>query len=58
MDNRKQYLDDVAIKLSIKTSSDWGRVTTKQINELGGGTLLSGYYKGSLFSCLRSVYKG
>lgn len=58
MENRKKFLDEVAKTLEIEHASDWGKVTTAQVYELGGGSLLSNYYNGSLFACLQSVYKG
>jgi hypothetical protein len=57
MENRRNFLDEIAKKLNIKTPSDWGKVTYDYFCELGGGSLL-GYYHGSLFACLQSVYKG
>lgn len=44
--------------LNLKNASDWGKVTYRQISEHGGAGLLVQYYKGSLFHCLQSVYKG
>lgn len=58
MGNRRKFLEDFAIKLNIKNASDWGKVTYRQISEEGGAGLLVQYYKGSLFNCLQSVYKG
>lgn len=58
MENRKSFLDDLAKKLNIKKPSDWGSITAQHVHELGGGTLISTYYKESLFRCLQSVYKG
>lgn len=58
MENRKLFLNELANKLDISTPSDWGKVTVKRVNKFGGGSLLTHYYKGSLFSCLQSVYKG
>lgn len=58
LENRKTFLDEVARKLSITTPSDWGKVTTHQFFKLGGGGLLNTHYRGSLFACLQSVYKG
>lgn len=45
------------INFSIEKPSDWGRVTTQDIKNAGGISLLT-YYKGSLLSCLRAVYRG
>lgn len=58
MSHQKQLLDDIAIKLNIKKPSDWGKITLLQFIELGGGSVLTFYYHGSLFKCLQSVYKG
>lgn len=57
MENRRKYLDAIAIKLNIKTPSDWGKVAIRHVYSLGGYGILS-YYNGSLFTCLQSVYKG
>lgn len=57
MENRRRFLDEVAMKLNIKNPRDWGKVTTRRFFELGGISLLK-YYNRSLFACLQSVYKG
>lgn len=57
IDNSKNFLDKVAKQLSIQAPSDWGKVTSWRLCELGGRSLLN-YYNGSLFACLQSVYKG
>lgn len=58
MENRKKFMDDLAVTLNIKKPRDWGNITLKQIHELGGGPLLNNYYRGSLFACLQSVHRG
>lgn len=58
MEDRRKFLDKVAIELNIKKASDWGRVTSKQFFEFGGAGLLFNYYNGSVFDCLTSVCKG
>lgn len=58
MDNRRKFLDKLANTLQIKSNKEWGNVTLQQVHELGGGALLNTYYRGSLFNCLQSVYKG
>lgn len=58
MENRKKFLDEIAVRLNIQSPSDWGKVTQQHIYDLGGSSLLSNYYNGSLFACLKSVYKG
>lgn len=55
--NCKRFLDEVAVKLHVKSPNDWGRIKIQQIIELGGASILR-QYKGSLFACLQSVYKG
>lgn len=57
LDNRKKFLEEFATKFNIKNPQDWGRITTSQVCEAGGVSLLSMYH-GSLFTCLQSVYKG
>lgn len=57
IENRKKFLDEVAIKLDVKTPSDWGKVTKQRFCEVGGSRILS-YYNNSLFYCLHTVYKG
>ena len=54
--NQRKFLDEVAIKLNIKEASDWGKASYDQFCEIGSGIL--SYYRGSLFDCLQSVYKG
>lgn len=56
-DNRRKFLDGIKLKLKIKNPSDWGEISVQEFINLGGGTLLN-RYKGSLFACLNSVYKG
>lgn len=51
-------MDEIAKKCSIKTPSDWGNLTTHQVQRLGATSMLSRYYRGSLFACLSSIYKG
>lgn len=57
MENRKKFLDEVALKLNINSPKDWGKVTQHLCNELGGSGLLR-YYNGSIFACVQSIYKG
>lgn len=56
MENQRTYLESLKTKYAIKTYSDWGKITISQIHEAGGGSLISSYYKNSLFACLKSVY--
>lgn len=57
MENCKKFLDDVAMKLNIKTPRDWGKVSQRDFYKLGGSSLLS-HYNSSIFDCLQSIYKG
>lgn len=58
MENRKKYMDELAVKLNISHPSDWGNVSIQRIYELGGGSFLKLYYNDSLLACLQSIYKG
>lgn len=58
MENRKKFMNQLATTLKITTPSDWGKVTLRHIYDLGGSALLTAYYRGSLFSCLKSIYNG
>lgn len=55
-ENRKQFMDTIALHLNIQKPSDWGKITSSRIFELGGVTMLKNYYKGSLFACLQTLY--
>lgn len=57
MENRRKFLDEIAIKHNVKKLSDWGKVTISQIRQFGGAGLLK-YYNNSLFECLKAIYKG
>jgi hypothetical protein len=57
IENRKNFLDEIAKKLNIKTPSDWGNVTLQCFYDLQGRSILK-RYNNSLFACLQSVYKG
>lgn len=57
-ENRRKYLDELKAKFNIQQPKDWGNVTVREVLEEKGGTLLSGYYGGSLVACLKSVYSG
>lgn len=57
MENRKKFLDDLALKLNITSASEWGKVSHKQFCDMRGVGILK-YYNGSPFHCLQSVYKG
>lgn len=57
LENRKKFLDELAVKLNIKNPSDWGKVKTHRIVELGGSSVLK-HHNGSLLELLRSSYTG
>lgn len=56
--NRKEFLDTLAKKFKIESPHEWGKVTVSRIYNEGGSALLNEYYNGSLFECLKSVYRG
>lgn len=58
MENRKLFLDELAVKLNVKEPRDWGKIPRNRIYEFGGASLLTNYYNSSVFNCIRSVYKG
>lgn len=53
---RREFLDSVYLKLNLRKSSDWGKVTQKTIIECGGRYLLLRCYSGSIFRMLKDVY--
>lgn len=53
--NQRKYIEWASIQLSIKDQSDWYKINTRDIQKLGGSTLLS-RYSGSLYSLLSNVY--
>lgn len=55
--NKKKFLESVKGKFEIKTPSDWGKLTFKEIRESGGGTLLK-IHNNSIFETLKVVYSG
>lgn len=55
--NRREFLGKIKVKFGIKEPKDWGKIRIQDIKQMGGVSLLK-YYKGSLFRCLQSVYKG
>lgn len=57
VENRKNFLEKIAKKFGIKSSSDWGKVTNLQISKNGGASLLH-YCNGSIFNCLESTFTG
>jgi hypothetical protein len=39
IENRKNFLDEIAKKLNIKIPSDWGNITVRQFKKLGGNSV-------------------
>lgn len=57
-ENRKNFVEKLASRLQIKKPSDWGKISSRTIRDIGGSTLLTNYYNNSLFACLHDVQKG
>jgi hypothetical protein len=53
--NQKIFLDKLAEEMNLKTSLDWKRITSQQIKDKGGHSLLM-YYNSSLSQILKSIY--
>lgn len=56
-ENRRAFMDGIARDFGVKSPKDWKKVTTKQVAEKGGGSLLQ-RHNGSLLRTLREVYAG
>jgi hypothetical protein len=52
---RRKWLDHLAITLKLENWEDWYSVTTKDVVDHGGRSLLNKYH-GSMFMLLRSSY--
>lgn len=57
MENRRKFLEEMKLKFNIEEPGDWGKVSIQDFREENGASLLS-YYKNSLYSCLKHIYKG
>lgn len=55
--NVKRFIDNISLKLNIRSPKEWGQVSNRLFKEVGGASLLT-YYKNSLFFCLQAVYEG
>src|SRR5689334_15632485 len=51
--NRKNFIDDVAHKLGVKTLNDWYKVTGEQVTTEAGSGLLQTHYGFSLIAMLK-----
>lgn len=56
MENRRRFLDDVKAAHAVKELSDWARVSSRTVQNMGGMGLLA-HYNGSLFEALQDVYR-
>jgi hypothetical protein len=61
LSNQRQFFDQVATELSLKSLEDWYKVKQEDVIKRGGSTLLSHYYGGSLkraciLTCSISTY--
>lgn len=56
-ENRRKYLDEIALKLNINNPSDWGKISTRELRRAGGASLLN-CYNNSIFETLQSIYEG
>jgi hypothetical protein len=54
--NQKLYADWLGKELGYVKYEDWYDITLRQIKDKGGGGLVVGYYEGTLFEFLKSVY--
>jgi hypothetical protein len=54
--NQKSYADWLGNELGYVKYEDWYDITLQQIIDKGGGGLVVGYYEGTLFEFLKSVY--
>jgi hypothetical protein len=54
--NRKIYVDWVGQQLGVKQLDDWETKTKEDFNKVGGGSMLSSIYAGSLTAALRDIY--
>jgi len=56
LDNQRKFFDWVAKQLHLKKPDDWYQVSPKEINKMGGSTIM-GMYSGSLYKALQSIYQ-
>lgn len=55
IENQRNFFNELARKLSIKTPSDWGQFTSEVVAANGGRTISSRYH-GSLQEMLKTLY--
>src|SRR3990167_2838695 len=53
--NQRKVLDAIGRVLNVKEKQDWMSVTTSQVRQRGGGSLLN-LYQGSLIRTLQNLY--
>lgn len=57
LSNQRDFMERVKKSLGVQEPRDWGRVTTRVLEQLGGSSLLSAY-QGSVLNILKTVYTG
>ena len=53
---QREFMDNLASKLKLKTTRDWEKVNTKNICKNGGRSLLQHYYKNDFEELLLKIY--
>eukprot|EP01114_Cavostelium_apophysatum_P021705 TRINITY_DN7645_c0_g1_i1.p1 TRINITY_DN7645_c0_g1~~TRINITY_DN7645_c0_g1_i1.p1 ORF type:complete len:739 (-),score=144.18 TRINITY_DN7645_c0_g1_i1:253-2469(-) len=53
--NQRNFMEQIASKFNIETKSEWGRITSWQLLELGGAGLLK-RYDYSIYRALRNIF--
>lgn len=56
--NQRIVLDEIAKKLNIISSKDWGKITIKDVLKHKGGSTLLKMHKFSLLRALKYAYDG
>ena len=56
IENQKKFMDDLFIKLKLKSNDDWMKVPRKMIIKNGGESLLYYYYSNDLKKLLSTIY--
>lgn len=55
--NQRAFLENIASTYKIKRPEDWGRISVREIEKLGGRGLVKSYSH-SLYKTLSAVYPG
>ena len=56
IDDQRQFMDNLFIKLKLKTMDDWRSITPKEITQNGGERLISFYYSNDMKKLLSTIY--